>query len=212
MQTTPSPESQARPLRRATVEDWLAIPEARRAELIDGRIVYHAQPTLKHGAAQGEVFSLLRPFRRGKQGPGSPPGGWWMSQDVDLVLGDLGCRPDVAGWRRDRHARVPEANEQGVITAVPDFVCEVISPSTARYDQGAKRDGYFVAGVSHYWLVDPAYQTLTVLERGERGYVILHVAGPGDMVRAPPFEEVEIAVGELFLDGEEASSSAPEPR
>jgi Uma2 family endonuclease len=210
MQTATSPESQASPTRRATVDDWLAIPEERRAELIHGWIVYHALPTLKHGAAQGEVYTQLRPYRQRRQGPGGPPGGWWMSQEVDMVLGDVGCRPDVVGWRREKHARAPEPNEQGVVTDEPDFVCEVLSPFTARYDQGAKRDAYFKAGVSHYWLVDPTYKTLTVLERGDRGYVILHVAGPEDTVRAAPFDGVEIAVGELFLD--EGGEAEAEPQ
>lgn len=199
--------------RRATIEEWLAIPEERRAALIDGRIIYDAFPGPKHGFTQGGVFTHLWPYNRragGHGGGGSAaPGGWWISQEVDMVIGGIGCRPDVVGWRRDKHARAPEPDERGVVTRVPDFVCEVLSSSTARYDQGSKRDAYFQAGVPYYWLVDPAYKTLTVLERGDRGYVIVLVAAPGDVVRALPFDLVEIPVAELFLDEQDSPTGEP---
>ena len=210
---------------RATVEDWLRIPEEKRAELIDGRIVYHAFPGVKHGNTQGRLSRLLYPYDRrrtagaggggGAGGPPDSPGGWWLSQEVDLLLDGVGCRPDVVGWRRDRLARVPQPNSQGVITDVPDFICEVLSPSTARYDNVQKQNAYFKAGVPHYWLVDPDSRLLTVLERTERGYLILLNAGPAQTVRAVPFEGVEIPVDELFLDeegelpAEETAPSAP---
>ncbi|WP_437288273.1 Uma2 family endonuclease [Sorangium sp. So ce406] len=187
------------PSDRATVEDWLAIAESERAELIHGALVYHAFPGPQHGFTQGGIFVKLWPYNRKGSGGGGP-GGWWISQEVDMLLGGIGCRPDVVGWRRDKHERAPAPDDRGVVTAVPDFICEVLSSSTARYDQGPKRDAYFQAGVPHYWLVDPTYETLTVLERAERGYVILLVASPGDTVRAAPFDDVEIPAAELFLD------------
>jgi len=196
--------------RRATVEDWLRIPEEKRAELIQGRIVYHTFPDLKHGDTQAQISHFLRPYRgRGGGATGAAAlGGWWLSQEVDIALADIGCRPDVVGWRRNKHTHVPRPDARGVITETPDFVCEVLSPSTARYDQGEKRDAYFRAGVPWYWLVDPTLRTLTVLERTDRGYLIVRVAGPGETVRAAPFDEVEIPVDELFLD-EEGELPAP---
>jgi Uma2 family endonuclease len=197
------------PERKATVEDWLRIPEEKRAELIGGRIVYHLFPGVKHGDTQAQISHFLRPYRQrrtgGGGGGGESPGelgGWWLSQEVDMVIGDVGCRPDVVGWRRDRHARVPQPDARGVVTERPDFLCEVLSASTARYDQGEKRDAYFHAAVPYYWLVDPEIRTLTVLEWTPRGYLILRVAGPGETVRAAPFEGVEIPVDELFMDEE----------
>jgi Uma2 family endonuclease len=192
-----------RPERQATVEEWLAIPEEQRAELIHGTIVYHAFPGPKHGFAQGQVFSHVNPYNRRRGGGADAPGGWWVSLEVDMLLGGIGCRPDVIGWRRDRRSRMPEPDDRGLITVAPDFICEVLSSSTARYDQGPKRDAYFKAGVTHYWLVDHAYRTITVLERAERGYMIALVAGPGEVVRAVPFDGVDIVVSELFLDEDE---------
>jgi Uma2 family endonuclease len=193
--------------RPATVEEWLAVPAEQRAELIGGKIVRHAFPGPKHGFAQGEVYAAIRPYNRRAGGPGGP-GGWWISQEVDMFIGGIGCRPDAVGWRREKHPHAPEPDASGVVTAEPDFIAEVLSSSTVRYDQGPKRDVYFNAGVTHYWLVDPTYKTLTVLERAAQGYVIVLVAGPGEVVRAPPFGLVAIPVAELFLD-EEAGPVEP---
>jgi len=212
MQVIPAPAAHRAASPRATVEEWLAIPEEKRSELIDGRIVYHALPGPKHGFTQGNVFAHLSPYnRRGGGGGGAAPGGWWISMEVDMLLGGVGCRPDVIGWRRDKLARVPEPDERGVITVVPDFIGEVLSSSTARYDQGSKRDAYFQAGVPHYWLVDPIHKTLTALERTDRGYVIALVAGPGDLVRAAPFDLVEIPLSELFIDEQDDLPAAAPP-
>jgi Uma2 family endonuclease len=205
------PTAQRSAERPATVEEWLSIPEQKRAELIRGRIVYHPTPGLEHGNTRGRLGGLLLPYdrRRPARHLGDraesktgalAPGGWWISQGVDLVLGEIGCRPDLVGWRRDKHARVPQPDARGVIGATPDFLGEVLSPSSAPYDRGEKCDAYFQAAVPHYWLVDPEQRTLTVLAWTPRGYVIVRVAGPGEVVRAAPFEAVEIAVDELFLD------------
>jgi Uma2 family endonuclease len=196
-----------RAARRATIEEWLAIPEEQRAELIDGQLIYQGMPGPIHGRAQGKTFALVDgPFGR-RLGGGDKPGGWWISQEVDMEIGTVGCRPDVLGWRRDRHPRLPEPDGRGLVTAVPDWICEVLSPSTASVDQGRKRRAYHGGGVEHYWLVDPTNGTLTVLERAERDYLILLVAGRDEVVKAPPFDAVEIRVGEVFGD-EEGESPA----
>jgi Uma2 family endonuclease len=202
---------------RATVEEWLRIPEEKRAELIQGRIVYHAFPGVKHGDTQAQISHFLRPYRRrrtaGSGGGGADElGGWWLSQEVDMVIGDIGCRPDIVGWRRDKHARVPQPDARGVVTETPDFICEVLSASTARYDAGEKLEAYFRAGVPHYWMADPAIQMVTILEHTARGYLIVKVAVPGETVRIEPFEGVEIVVDELFLDEEGEQPAAAEAK
>jgi Uma2 family endonuclease len=202
MRVVPTPAVPAAAARPATVEEWLAIPEEQRAELIHGKIVRHAFPGPEHGFAQFGLGFHLGPYNRRTGGAGGGPGGWWLTHEVDMLIGGIGCRPDTVGWRREKQPRMPKPDARGVVTAEPDFIAEVISSSTARYDQGSKRDAYFKAGVTHYWLVDPTYKTLTVLERAAQGYMIVLVAGPGEVLRAPPFDLVEIPVAELFLDEE----------
>ena len=198
-----TPAIPAAPPRKATLEEWLAIPEERRAEPIGGRIIYQGMPKPVHGMTQGDVFALARGSYGRRPGGADKPGGWWISQEVDLHIAGMGCRPDVLGWLRDKHPVLPEPNSRGVVTSAPDWICEVLSPRTAHVDMGEKRVGYHRAGVSHYWLVDPANRTVTVLRWTADGYLVELSAGPGDKVRAPPFVAVEIDVAELFGDDEE---------
>jgi Uma2 family endonuclease len=195
--------------RRATIEEWLAIPEERRAELVDGRILYQGMPGPVHGRTQSKGSALISgPYDRRPGGAGGP-GGWWISVEVDMDLAGMGCRPDILGWRRDKHPALPVPDRRGVVTDVPDWICEVLSPGTMRVDLGAKRVGYHRAGVTHYWLADPQNKTLTVLSWTKDGYLVELVAGPGDKVRAAPFDAVEIDVAELF--GDEEAEEPPPP-
>ena len=63
--------------------------------------------------------------------------------------------------------------------------------------------------MEHYWLVDPTNGTLTVLARSDRDHLILLVAGRDEVVNAPPFEAVEIAVAEILGD-EAGEEQAPD--
>jgi Uma2 family endonuclease len=202
----PKPQ-QAPSSQRRTIEQWLAIPPELRAELIDGELIYQGLPGPAHGTAQSGIIAFLRgPYHR-RAGSGNGPGGWWISMEVDLEIGGSGCRPDVLGWRREKHPSMPEPDKRGVVTAPPDWICEVLSPSTAHIDLGAKRRAFHHAGVSHYWLVDPHHHTLAVLRWSEEDYLVVLAAGRRDKVRAPPFEGVEIDVGEVFGDDEDLESS-----
>jgi Uma2 family endonuclease len=104
-------------------------------------------------------------------------------------------RPDVLGWRRDRY---PERPVGFPIHQIPDWVCEVLSPSTAHYDLGYKRRVYHGAKVGRYWVIDVEQRSLTVMRWSMEGYVILEIETVEGRVRAPPFEGVEIQLDELF--------------
>ena len=122
-----------------------------------------------------------------------------------MHIGGIGCRPDLLGWQRDKHPRLPSPDSRGLVTDVPEWICEVLSRSTAGLDMGTKRSTYHRAGVGWYWLADPTYRTLTVLRRTEADYLIVLVANPSERVRAEPFASVEIDVGELFDFDDEPS-------
>jgi Uma2 family endonuclease len=105
-------------------------------------------------------------------------------------------RPDVAGWRRER---VPQRPEGTPIRHRPDWVCEILSPSSARNDQVTKLETYRRSGVPHYWILDPIQRTLLVYRLTPDGYLLALAATPASgRVHAEPFEAVELEVGVLF--------------
>src|SRR4051812_25916583 len=169
------------------------------AEVVRGVIVEKAAPSPDHATAQAYVTTILGGSfgRRGGGGPAAP-GGWWpMTEgDVQFDVHDV-YRPDVAGWRRDR---VPERPRGRPVRERPDWVCEILSDPTPRHDLSTKLRAYHQFRVPHYWIVDPARETLTVHRWREEGYLIALVAGRGDRVRAEPFDAIEIQVGRLFGD------------
>ena len=81
---------------------------------------------------------------------------------------------------------------------VPDWVCEIISPSNARRDEVEKVRLYHRAGVTHYWLLDPEALTLRVLKYEPDGYKLQLVAVGDETIRAEPFEALEFKLSELI--------------
>lgn len=180
---------------RMTSAEVLALPEERRLEVIAGRVEEKAAPDNQHSYAQVQLGGWIgRSFGRNGDGPG----GWWILSEVDLELGpeDL-VRPDLAGWRREKLPRLPPGRPMRVI---PDWVCELVSPSNARRDRVEKVRLYHRSGVGHYWLLEPEAATLTVLQHEPAGYRVVQVAGGPERVRAPPFEQLEFSVAELLAE------------
>lgn len=185
------------------LEAWLLLPDGDRAELLDGRIVYKAMASIEHGDAvigiSGQLDGLRGP-------PGAGGGGWWLSQEVDMFLAGQGVRPDLVGWRVEKHPRPPQKvnlgqRHLGVYVTAPDWICEVLSGSTRSRDEdeGVKWRAYFEAGVGHYWLVDLDREQLLVYRRGERGYEPVEVAGAEAVKPLPPFEGVQFNAKRVFL-------------
>jgi Uma2 family endonuclease len=114
-----------------------------------------------------------------------------------VLDGDDIVRPDVVGWRRET---CPERPVGFPIVHRPDWICEVLSPSNAAQDTVAKLRLYHRSKLPFYWLVDPRASTLTEMRWSEDGYVTVVSAERGEVVRVPPFEAIEIAVGTLFGD------------
>ncbi len=176
----------------------LNAPENKVAEILDGELFLSPRPGLRHSLAASTLGSTLgEPFGRGRGGPG----GWWVLDEPELHFGVDVVVPDLAGWRRERLPAVPDAPW---LSLAPDWVCEVLSPSTARIDRGRKLRVYAKAGVGHLWFLDPNEQTLEVLRLREGAWTIVDVHTGGAAVRAEPFEGVELVLGELWPDAEPA--------
>ncbi len=178
----------------ATIEEALARPESERIELIRGTLLSKAAPTAEHSIVQAHVDR--RVGERFDRRPGGRwPGGWWILTEVDIEMSDELFRPDLAGWRRER---VPDRLRGRPIHVVPDWICEVLSPSTESVDRVDKMQSYFAARVLHYWIADPIEHVLEVYKRTDLAYALLLSAKAGQTVRAEPFDAVELRVDELF--------------
>jgi len=118
-----------------------------------------------------------------------------LSEVEVLLLGRHPVRPDLAGWRIEN---MPELPDEFPVKVRPDWVCEIVSPNDARRDTIVKYRDYARAGIPHYWMVDLGERTLTTLILQNEHYAIDVEADANQIVRAKPFELVEIAVGLLF--------------
>jgi Uma2 family endonuclease len=184
------------PTKPATYADLLALPDDVRAEVIAGEVVTTPAALPRHSKVQGAIRGFVGiPFDDddGKGGPG----GWWIFSEVDVALGthDI-VRPDLAGWRRERLLRPGQTRP---ITVVPDWVCEVLSPSTASHDRVTKRALYANSGVAHYWMIDPEARVLEVLALRDGNWVDVGVYDDTAIARIAPFEAIELELSKLFL-------------
>jgi Uma2 family endonuclease len=179
-------------LRPATYQDVLDAPPNRVAELVGGSLYTNPRPSPRHGYAASVLGAeLINPFQRGKGGPG----GWVLIGEPELHLGPDVVVPDLAGWRQER---LPELPDAPFFELAPDWVCEVLSSSTARYDRDVKLPVFARSGVPHAWLVDPALRRLEVLRLGPSGYRVVETCHGDEEVRVEPFAAVVLSLGALW--------------
>lgn len=178
--------------RTATYEDLLAVPEPLVAEILFGELVTHPRPAPPHVVAASALgHQLGPPFQSGRGGPG----GWIFADEPELHLGEHVAVPDLAAWRRERLPELPATTWFGT---PPDWICEVLSPSTAAYDRDEKRLIYAEAGVPHVWHLDPVLRMLEVFELREGKWLLVNVFRDNVDVAAPPFAEVTFPLGLLW--------------
>jgi Uma2 family endonuclease len=188
----------ARAPKRATYDDLMKVPEHMVAEIIDGELIASPRPASPHALAASGIGSDL--FGRFNRPPGDPeaPGGWWILYEPELHLGPDVIVPDLAGWGR---ARMPSLPNVAAFDLAPDWVCEVVSPSTARVDRVRKMRIYARERVGHLWIVEPIARTVEVYRlEGDRWLVASTHAG-ADRTRAEPFEEVELDMSRWWIEG-----------
>jgi Uma2 family endonuclease len=179
----------------SSVVEFLAFIETeRRAELIEGEIIYKATPSAAHSYSQAGIAESLAPFRR-KSG-GSGPGGWWIGTEIHVIYEGRpnGFLHDLAGWRRDRHAEKPEGKK---ILTKPDWVCEILSANRSN-DLVKKKWVLHEHRVEYIWMVDLASQILSVLRWSEKGYTTIADVNPQQKIRLEPFQEIEFDIKVLF--------------
>lgn len=178
--------------RRATYADLAALPENVIGEIVDGELIASPRPALRHARASSRLGGVLGPpFDVGDGGPG----GWIILDEPELHLSGDALVPDLAGWRRER---VPEMPDVDAFTLAPDWVCEVLSPSTGVLDRARKLPIYARERVGHVWLVDPRLQTLEVFRREGSDWLLLGTFAGERRVRAEPFDAIDLDLSLLW--------------
>lgn len=185
----------ARDPRDELYEEYLAVPSHMRAEIIRGTLYVLPRPAPRHANASSILgVELGGPFQVGRGGPG----GWWILDEPELQL-DMKepIVPDLAGWRVER---MPDLPDTAYFTIVPDWVCEVLSPSTEKIDRDQKLPYYAERGVRHVWLVDPIDKRLEIytLDEQERRWRAVRMHQGDVRVRAEPFEAIELDLALLW--------------
>jgi Uma2 family endonuclease len=184
---------QAPARKRARYEDLLELPDHLVAEILDGELIATPRPTAPHAHTAFRLSGRLGPpFDEGRGGPG----GWLILFEPELHLRDDIVVPDLAGWRRSRLTSVPDVP---FLTLAPDWVCEILSPSTERTDRLNKLPIYGREGVAHVWLINPTLRTLEVL-RLEQGRWVVAASHGGDQnaVAVEPFDAVPLELSALW--------------
>ncbi len=184
----------------ASRSDLEALPDNVVGEIIDGVLYTSPRPRAWHTKIESILTTdLVSSYQRGHNGPG----GWWILVEPGIELpGAPEIVPDLAGWKTQRLPRLPNDSP---IDVVPDWVCEILSPSTRRHDQLIKRPFYARAGVAFIWVIDLAAHTLTASKLVDGQWLEIGVYGSVSSFRAEPFDAVELSMAEWWPVEEETS-------
>lgn len=183
--------TQPKPKLKFTVKDYMSTPEGVRYQLLDGEMILAPSPTQKHQTLLANLYRLVYAFvsetNLGRV--------WFAPLDVVLSNHDV-AQPDLMFISNERADIVTGANVQGA----PDLVVEILSPSTAGYDEGYKRALYARHEVREYWLVDPVAETVEVLVLGEESFNSHMVFEAGQTLESPLLEGLSLALEDLFRE------------
>ena len=180
-----------------TYEDILRLPPNLRGEIIFGELLASPRPSPAHQKAMAKMTSRLD----GKLGEasGGRKGEWLFLTEPELHLASHIVVPDIAAWRINRVSS--DFYSKAWISVIPDWVCEIQSPSTARIDRVTKRRVYLELKVPYYWLLDPIAKTLETMKFNGENWLSTGSFGGDDLVRVEPFLELEMDLSLFWVPG-----------
>lgn len=198
--------SATRAKKPASYADLEALPENVVGELIDGELIVSPRPRLRHAGVESALdVDLGGPFQFGR---GGGPGGWIFMVEPELHLGKEVLVPDLAGWRKERMPAIPD---EPYATLPPDWVCEILSPSTASLDRVRKVRIYAREKIPHGWFIDPDLRTLEVYKLTGVHWMILSTHEQDEIVRAEPFDAVPLDLLDLWGEARQPELGGPSP-
>ena len=175
-------------------EQLEALPEGLTGEILNGQLHAQPRPTGLHAKTESELtHDLVGSYGRGRGGPG----GWWIlvEPEIHFVTDREVVVPDLAGWRKERMPQIPEGHRFEV---VPDWVCEILSPSTESKDREVKMPIYAHYGVAYAWLVDPKRRTLEAYALDSGEWRLLADASGNDCIAVAPFDALKLDLSNLW--------------
>jgi hypothetical protein len=178
-----------------SIDDVRRSPGHFAAEMLDGELVYRQRFSNRFVNAKS-VLGMEIGYRCHGDGAGGGPGGWWILDEPELRLGSEVVVPDLAGWRKDR---LTQLGDEIYFTTPPDWVCEVLSPHSARTNSMQKLPVYLREQVRHVWIVDPIAQSLVVFRHTGSQWLLAADSGGDVLVRAEPFEGIEVNLGRAWV-------------
>ena len=180
----------AQPAVKLTYDDYCAAPADNRYELLDGELIIVPAPNTKHQRVNRELTTRLDRFISDR---GS---GELFYAPFDVVLSDSDIvQPDLLFVSREREHMITAENMRGA----PDLVIEILSPSTADKDRGKKRTLYGKHGVTEYWLVDPAAETVQIHRLQGETLIPTRTFGREETLRSPLLSGLELHLDDIFL-------------
>lgn len=169
-----------------TIDDIYALPNGRRAELINGQIYDMAPPSRKHQDITGELFGIIREYIRSKNGSCRPyiaPFAVFLNRDnTNYVEPDLSVICDKS-----------KLTDKGCMGA-PDWIIEIVSPASRRMDYFTKLFKYQTSGVREYWIADPDRNRITVYDFESED---IHDYTFSDSIKSGIYEDLSIDFSEI---------------
>ncbi len=174
----------------------MELPERLVGEIIGARLYTHPRPTGPHAVVTSSLGADVHSaYHRGRGGPG----GWWILDEPELhfVRDTEVAVPDIAGWRRERLPRIPRDQRFEV---APDWICEALSPNTAKHDRMIKMPLYARYGVTFLWLVDPAARSLEAFTLKDQHWTVIGQFKDQEQVSVQPFTAISLALADLWVE------------
>ncbi|MBF0099990.1 MAG: Uma2 family endonuclease [Desulfobacterales bacterium] len=178
----------------AEYDDLYNIPENMIGQIINGELIVMPRPSPKHaGTLSNLTIEIGPPYKLGRGGPG----GWIILDEPEIKLGQDIFVPDLAGWKKEKLPQPPSTN---YISVPPDWICEVLSPSTEKTDRARKMPIYAQFQVGHLWLIDPIEKILEIFKLIHNQWTVLSIYAEDDKVKGEPFQEIDIDLKNLWWE------------
>ena len=179
------------PAGTSTYDDYLATPDDERYELLEGDLVMVPAPSYTHQRVQSRLSRRLGHFIEEHEL------GECLNAPLDIVLSEKNIvQPDIVYVSREREPSIVQ--KDGKVHGAPDLVVEILSPSTAATDRGAKLDLYSNCGVREYWIVDPVKRTVDVFSRQGGWLTTIRTFGTDETLESALLRGLKVRLADIF--------------